>query len=340
MKVLHAPYPACGLGRIIVKELRHLGVEEATSLNYIPTRFSFQDDIVINLERAPRLIRYLKTVSITMYALRKYDIFHFHSHGLLPRDLDLLLIRWLGKKIAVYFHGSDIRNRAFVLYTADKYRHPKRVHGRAPPLSNNMQLKQIAKWRKYADRIFVSTPDLLAIIPEASYVPQAIELGEWEFTPVNNFHQNPLTILHAPSHRGMKGTEFVLRTVERLSSLGHNINLVLVEGCSHDKMKDLYKNADIVIDQLLTGAYGVVSVEAMAMGRPVVCYISDDVRLRYPDSLPVVSANPLDLENVLLELISDRKLREELSYRGRKYVETYHDVRIVAKTLLDCYLGL
>jgi len=187
--------------------------------------------------------------------------------------------------------------------------------------------------------MFVSTPDLLSIVPEAVHIPQAIDLSQWGFVPIEKADRSPWTVLHMPSHRGMKGTEFVLKCVEQLNSSGHSVHLTLGEGCSHEEVHELYKDADVVIDQLIIGAYGLVSVEAMAVGRPVICYISNDVRPLYPDSVPVMSATPLDLGDVLVDLIRNRSLREQLCYEGRRYVETYHEASTVASVLFDCYSG-
>jgi glycosyltransferase involved in cell wall biosynthesis len=336
MRVLHAPELA-GLAGIMAEALRGLGVV-ANSVGYTSHPYGFRSDIELNLQRYPRPIKLLRMLLFATYALREYDLFHFHyGTSLLPRQLDLAIIKSLGKRIVAHFHGSDICNEEFVLHAADRYRGLESTEGNGPPLSTGAQLRRLARWRKYADGMFVATPDLLSIVPEAVYLPQAIDLRRWEFAPTENTHGSRLTVLHLPSHRGLKGTEFVARAIEQVISSGHSIELRLAERYGHDEVHSLYRDADIVVDQLLIGAYGLVSVEAMATGRPVICYIADDVRPLYPDSLPVESATPSDLGNVLLGLMSNKGLRRRLAYEGRRYVERYHDSRVVARVLLDYY---
>ena len=71
--------------------------------------------------------------------------------------------------------------------------------------------------------------------------------------------------------------------------------------------------------------YGVFALEAMALGKPVVAYISDEIRKTFPEELPIVSATIDSLTGVLETLITDGKKRRELGMAGRRYVEDYHD---------------
>ena len=47
-------------------------------------------------------------------------------------------------------------------------------------------------------------------------------------------------------------------------------DLELVEGLHHDEAFERYRAADIVVDQLNAGWYGLFAIEAMALGKPVV----------------------------------------------------------------------
>ena len=72
-------------------------------------------------------------------------------------------------------------------------------------------------------------------------------------------------ILHAPSSRQRKGTEHVVAAVR-----GAPADLEIVEGLHHDEARRRYAHADIVVDQLNAGWYGLFAIEAMALGKPVV----------------------------------------------------------------------
>ena len=77
-----------------------------------------------------------------------------------------------------------------------------------------------------------------------------------------------------------------------------------------------------------------------AMGKPVICYINENYRKSYPLDLPIVSADINNLSNKLEELIKDGNMRNQLGIKGRKYVERYHDIKVVSRKLLSIYKEL
>jgi len=137
--------------------------------------------------------------------------------------------------------------------------------------------------------------------------------------------QHEPLIVHAPSDPYVKGTNYVLDAVSRLHNAGYEFTFQLVENLKNKEGIDLYRKADIVIDQLCIGAHGIVSLEAMAYGKPVVCYIKEELIGKYPKDLPIVNANPNSLERVLASLLDSPQDLQELGQKGRAYVESYHD---------------
>ncbi len=102
----------------------------------------------------------------------------------------------------------------------------------------------------------------------------------------------------------------------------------------------MMRECDVFIDQIVIGDYGLAAIEAMALGKAVICYIKPSVRERLPHDLPIVSATPDDLPVILSRLLSDGAWRAELGRRGRAYVEKHHDARTIAKQLLEIYREL
>ena len=102
--------------------------------------------------------------------------------------------------------------------------------------------------------------------------------------------------MHAPSHRGVKGTERVVEAVEQLRGEGIPLELELVEGRPHAEARKAYERADILVDQLLVGWYGAVAVELMALGRPVVCFMDEEPARRHapPELLARAADRPRD----------------------------------------------
>jgi glycosyltransferase involved in cell wall biosynthesis len=87
----------------------------------------------------------------------------------------------------------------------------------------------------------------------------------------------------------------------------------------------------------MIGAYGTVSIEMMAKGVPVVCRIRDDLRHHYPDDLPIVSAGPEDIYEVLDSLLERSESWPELGKRGVEYVRREHEMHVIGARTLALY---
>ncbi len=147
-------------------------------------------------------------------------------------------------------------------------------------------------------------------------------------------------ILHAPSSRRRKGTEHVLAACEGLDA-----DLVLVEGLHHDEAFERYREADIVVDQLNAGWYGLFAIECMALGKPVVTFLHDEAVARseeaYGTRVPIVSATKENLRQRLEPLVARRgRAPHVIGERHARYVEQVHDLERVADRLLALYARL
>ena len=124
-------------------------------------------------------------------------------------------------------------------------------------------------------------------MPDAEVVPPGIDLSEYAPRPPTD--RRAPVVVHAPSSRRRKGTEHVIAACEQLP-----VDLQIVEGLHHDEARKLYEGADIVVDQLNAGWYGLFAIEAMALGKPVVTFLHDEAVARTEDAfgttVPIVSA--------------------------------------------------
>lgn len=273
------------------------------------------------------------------WALVHYDVFHFFwGVSLLSwwrfHLLDLPILKLFGKKVVVHFRGLDVIDIGYFDYLRE---HNRGTPCEKPALNRSDQRKKIKKWMKYADVVLVSEPDLFAVVPNAILSPQVIDTAYWTSTKRPLSEQDGiLRIVHAPSSRRKKGTDFIEEVVQKLQAKGHAIELVLAEKLPHHKIKELYEQSDIGIDQVLYGWHGKVSVELMALGKPVICFIEEDLKKYRPD-LPIVSASPKTLEIELEKLIVSKELRNSIGEKSRVYAQRYHDVEKIADELLNCY---
>ena len=126
--------------------------------------------------------------------------------------------------------------------------------------------------------------------------------------------------------RNLKSTHIYVPLVEQLKAEGHDVELIFFKGVPNRELRFYQAQADIVVDMLTFGWFGANVREALMLGKPVVCYLRpewlDDMRREIPgyvDELPVVSATPETVHEVLAELVSNRDKRIALGRRSREF---------------------
>ena len=242
--------------------------------------------------------------------LPRTDVFHFYfGLTLVPKSLQFPLLHATRKKSVFHYLGSDIR-------------------GKTPG--------ELA-YGKRADAQIVGSFDALRWVPEAEMIPPGLDLSP--FTPVPPTDRERPIVVHAPSDRAKKGTEYVIAACERLP-----VELDIVEGLPHEQARERYARADIVVDQLNAGWHGVFALEAMALGKPVVLRLKQDVveqaERAYGTKVPLVPATKETLVDALRPLVESPALRREIGAASRAYVEKVHDIDRIADRLVDLYARL
>ncbi len=192
-------------------------------------------------------------------------------------------------------------------------------------------------WSRRAGARVVGSYDAARWVPDAVVIPPGIDLSGIEPAPPSD-RERPV-VLHAPSSRSRKGTEHVVAACEQL-----DVELEIVEGLDHREAFERYRNADIVVDQLNAGWYGVFAIEAMALGKPVVTFLHDEAVARTQEAfgveVPIVSATKETLADVLRPLVESPDERRRVGAASRAYVERIHDADAVAARLVDLYAEL
>ncbi|MHA6482459.1 glycosyltransferase family protein [Paenibacillus sp. strain BS8-2] len=335
MKVLHLPY---GIGMSTLSQaLRNLGVN-ATSLSLRDNRYSYLADLQVYFTDYPASEAKEKKKALFEEAMEKYDIFHFHfGETFYPdkRDLDMLKTR--GKKLVMNHRGSEVRMLSVAQGFHNPYVRVKSSWRKEDKIRNNLSYLS-----HYIDHAIVNDHELLSYVEpyykKVHILPHAIEAKKFQtHYPLAGTKPH---IVHAPTHQGVKGSEFIMAAVDQLREDGFDFDFTLIEGYPHQEAMELYQKATIVIDQLLIGAYGHVSVEAMAMGKPVVCFIRDDLKVKYPHDLPIISANPDTVYHVLKAMLQNPATLPSIGERSRNYALQHHDLDTVAHKLIQIYREL
>lgn len=294
-----------GVGAILASTQRSLGYDSHT-FDYVdkPGYPGYPTDLNANVQLMPTKLQ--KGMKLLWYVLRNrlwsdYDVYHLHyGRSLLPFNVDLPLLKIRGRQIVAHYHGSDIRGRGEGILT-----------------------------ERLAEIKFVSTPDLLTDVPDATWIPNPVAVPSYDKYREcsGTIRRSTVNILHAPTNRETKGTEYIVRAVEELQQEGHSIKFSLVEKTSHGTLMEMVSRADIVVDQINmeAGWYGVFGCEAMALKKPVCAYIREDLEDEYLPCKPIVNVNPRNITEQLRSLIQNRDLRLELGERGYRYVAEVHD---------------
>lgn len=330
MKILHAPLNIAGQASEISNGLNKIGVQSDVMV-FGNGPFNYPADINLRLKEKNILHKIYSVVNNVFYCLQNYDLIHFHfGLTLVPFSLDLPLYRLLKKPFVMHYHGSDIIQTDLAMHQSllDK----KALIEIFGNINNNNRRKKIQRIEKLAKKTFVVDYPLLTYSPQSIVIRQAINLDAIKYIGCNKLKKN-ITIIHAPTQRDIKGTSYILKTLHNLKKQ-YPVNISLIENLSNQEALEKYKDADIVIDDILQGPYGMFAMECMAMGKPVLAYVHDKSPYK---NLPIVNVNPKTLEIELIKLINNADLRDELGKLGRDFVRQTHDNTIIASQLYKIY---
>lgn len=334
MKILHAPYNIGGMAGFLADEQRRLGYY-ARSYTYDDLaydRFGYKTDYHLKRKLDPWEI-----LNRAQRYVRRFDVFQLYfGSGLLPdRFEDIHEMARLGKRIFFYFCGCDIRDEKYTTlhYPVSVCRHcyPKTC------FPYQKQARELAA--NYGKTNFVSTPDLMEFVERPVLLPQPLDfttieaIGPKIYTP----REGTFRVAHAPTNRKLKGSDFIISAVENLRRRGLDIELAVIEGTCHSDALRAYSQADIAVDQLLCGSYGMVSAELMALGVPTIAYLRDDLIGLYSETPPVINAGLDNLEDVLVYYYENRERLIPISEAGIRYAADVHHPIHVAKTCLEYY---
>lgn len=172
-----------------------------------------------------------------------------------------------------------------------------------------------------------------------------LDIGDEKYKNIQTVSElnSPLVrIVHAPNHRMFKGTRFIEAAVSELSAEGLAVELVLVERVPNQQALKIYQTADIIVDQVMVGFHGFFALEAMAMSKPVVCFIREPERyLIDAKNSPIINANPENIKEVLRSWVNaSRSERLNRGLQGRNFIEKHYSMDAFAKRLGKAYTEL
>ena len=309
-RVVHCPVNIGGIPATNVAALKRKGVDAKLLMFRPPKLRSDQPDIVLN---TPDGLWRRQVVQARALArlLPETDLFHFYfGLTIVPRRVQFPILKATRKQSVFHFLGSDIR-------------------GKTPD--------ELAYGRK-ADARIVGSYDAARWVPDAHVVPPGIDLTRYPPAPPGG--NGRVLAVHAPSSRSKKGTDFVVAACEQIG-----VDLDIVEGVKHDEAVERFKRADVILDQLNAGWYGLFAIESMALAKPVLAFLNEDAVERteaaFGTRVPVVNVTRETLAARLREVVdAGPEERRRIGEASRAYVEHVHDPDKIADQLLDIYAQL
>jgi hypothetical protein len=345
MKVLHLPVNIASQISATVRALKDIGIDaRGLVFNNTDTQDGLGIETYKIVSRREHPFSGIKQ-SIPFWlaafkAIRRADVIHWHySERALPFGLDLRMIARMNKAAIVEFWGSDIRIPEIAI--ADNP-FMARLYESYPQMKITMEQSRRTQQR-FADFGFeclIPGNELLPyvqkdIFPSPYKTVARVILSDFDPKYPDPDCTRPV-VLHAPSHRGKKFSDHIIRTVSKLQEK-YDIEFRLITGLKHSEAIAAMRECDLLIDEVAPGDYGLAAIEAMALGKPSLNYIKPSIRALLPEELPIVNANVDTLAGQLEKLATDGKLRHEIGRRGRQYVEKYHDAHKVAHQLVGIY---
>jgi len=294
-------------------------------------------DVVIRSDRISWYdLHWLALIDLLLHA----DIWSAHFDGLFFNAMDrrrnalaFRLIRACGIRIVVTAHGSDIVHLGrpptrYAWIERMQRDYPKWDFAEQTPIS----LVRIELFCRYADLVFPGDSIMARLVPRNDLLFKVYPIDTNELRPAPaHAPARTVKIIHAPNHRLVKGTDFLLDAVERLRSRGFDCELALIEGVPRAKALQLYDAADVIADQFCMGGWAQFALEGMALGKPVLAYL-DREHLGDPAfNLPVVNATPENLPEVLAAMIAVPELRTRIGVASRNAVERYQSISALAE---------
>ncbi|MFE4522999.1 glycosyltransferase [Cytobacillus firmus] len=333
LNILYGTMEIAGQLKLYSKTLSNLGMLTRV-LNYYPSYLEYTCDYVYDINSNFDYQKSRNIDKITEESIEKFDVFHYMFNSTLKPDYsDLPLLKEAGKSVFMHNVGSEVR----LATMASKLGWRSQVKY----LDEEQLKRNISSIAEFVDHCIVLDAELNEYVKSyynnVSVIPASVDIDDYSPREEFEFKKRKPVVVHAPTSPIIKGTEYILKAIEELKD-EIDFEFILVKNTSHEKAVKIYRESDIIIDQLNAGSYGVLSIEGMALGKPVICYISDFMKENYPSDLPIYSSNSENIKESIRYLLKNYDARKELGEKGRNYVINNHDSKKNAKKLLDLYI--
>ncbi len=323
MRILHI-HDIANVGTTLVEGLRQLGHEaELRRLNLAAPQSSTLTKLMVSPLRLREMLRVNQEVR-----RGRYDIVHIH----------FAYLGWLGilgrYPYFLHCHGSDVRR----------------------DLKDWRRRWFIEKSLQRAKKVFFATPDLADIVlpirPDAIFLPNPVNTTQFSSEP--NPVGSPPKILLGSAFFPIKGIEMAMQGLQTVVQCYPQVEITafasgpeysryqnspgfrFIPPVAHEAMAALYHAHHLVVGQFSIGSLGMVELESMACGRPIICYYIENQSYTSPP--PIINAHSAtEVTEKIVYLLENQLEMRIIGEAGRAWVAKFHDYRQTANKLIALY---
>ncbi len=348
MKVLFLPSNVASLQAITAEALNKIEGIEAVAITSEMNKYQGVNKSIVyipNQYSSYNPFKFIRNKFLYAKEIKKWiewaDVIHYVWGPAFKDGRDLKWAKQMNKPVFIEWLGSDIRNPELLFKINPFY---KKVFYNGYEYCK----REASSYKITVQQMFHSINAIPTLSPEMSIflikslfpnyksLMQRLNVKDFEPNYPSKFNKKPL-VIHSPSAKICKGSDLIIPIIEELKK-SYDFDFVLLHNMPRAEVLELMSKADIFLDQIICGGHGMATCEAMALGKPVMCYIMPEVFYAgLQEDCPIINTNPDNLKEQLVRLITDSNLRNELGLKARQYAEKHHDADVISLELINMY---
>jgi phosphatidylinositol alpha-mannosyltransferase len=279
-------------------------------------------------------------------AQENFDIVHIH--GPVAPVLPYLALKYSKAKNFITFHSAHTESFGYILWEPVLEQYFRKLNGRIAV--SEVARESVAKYFPGDYRIIPNGIDTMRFRPDVEpiedlrrFSPKILFVGRFEPRKGLKYllQAFPAVIKEFPEAKLIvAGGGFLEKYYHRYIEENIKGNVILAGRVSPEDLPRYYASCDIYCSPA-TGAesFGIVLLEAMATGKPIVAADIPGYRTILEDGKEGLFCTPCEPESLasrLIFLLKDKKLAKRMGENGRKKALRY-DWKIVTRQILDFY---
>lgn len=295
-----------------------------------------------------KIVRYLSTFN-------NYDVVQCVNHKLYRRYINNHLMLKIKKNNGIFvMSATGDCSIVYDAYVNHKYRYFVYDEDEAwEKLYDKRTIKGLV--RRYQERELFKMAD--AIIPTAFEYAEAFRefpnCRKSILLPINcdnvSFSQNTIrndkiVFFHGINRVLAKGSNHIIPAMKKLKeNYPNDVEIIINKRMPLAKYLQVMSKVNVVIDQCKVYSRGMNALYAMAEGKVVMGGNEPEDAMEFGTEVaPVINIVPDEnqIYSKMIKILENRSMIEEIGYRSRRFVEKYHDSKIIAKQYLKEWRGI